>query len=318
MRAIVKRILYRLGAARALHRRRNRDVLTVAMFHRVLPPDDPRFAGANPTYTVALSDFHRILDLFARFYAVVDLAAVERAARSGAPLPPCPLLITFDDGWRDNAEFALPALQARRMKAVLFVASGFIGDARGFWQERVYDAVATRGTAVATREGAAEADARIAALAASDGAARAAALAGLDERPLPRAMADATELAAMQAGGMTMGGHGHSHTPLTAVDDPGAELATCRATLASLGLGGDRPSFSFPHGRCDAALVTAAQHAGFGLCFTSAAELTPVGSLARPEGIGRISIEVPHTGPRAGLDIAALAFSLITRPHSRG
>lgn len=314
MRAIVKRMLFRLGVARALHRRRNRDVLTVAMFHRVLPPDDLRFAGANPTYTVALADFQRILDLFARFYAVVDLAAVERAARGGPPLPPCPLLITFDDGWRDNAEFALPALQARRMKAVLFVASGFIGDPRGFWQERVYDAVATRGGAVAPRE----ANARIAALSAADDADRAAALAALDERTLPRAMADAGELAAMQAGGMTMGGHGHSHTPLTAVDDPGAELATCRATLARLGLGGDLPSFSFPHGRCDAALVAAAQHAGFGLCFTSAPELTPVGSLARPEGIGRISIEVPHTGPRAGLDIAALAFSLITRPHSRG
>ncbi|WP_291299255.1 polysaccharide deacetylase family protein [Elioraea sp.] len=309
MRAFIKRILHRIGLARALHRMRNCDVLTVAMFHRVLPPDDPRFAGANPTYTVSLADFERILDLFARLYTVVDLAAVERAAHGGARLPPCPLLITFDDGWRDNAEFALPALEARGMAAVLFVASGFIGDARGFWQERVYDAVATR-------QGDAEANARIAALAAAGRDAREAALAALDERPLPRAMADATELASLAAGGVAIGGHGHSHTPLTEVDDAGAELTACRAALAALGLGDERPSFSFPHGRFDAGLVAAAQRAGFGLCFTSAAEVTPVAALARPEGIGRISIEVPHHGPRPGLDIAGLAFSLITRPHS--
>jgi len=308
MRAAMKRLLFSMGLARALHRARNRRVLTVAMFHRVLPPEDPRCAGANPTYTVSLADFERCLDLFARLYSVVDLAAVERAA-SGAALPPCPLLITFDDGWRDNLEYALPALRARGMPAVLFVASNFIGDARGFWQERVFDAVATR-------EGAEKADARIASLATLDPAPRAAALDALDERPLPRCMADAQELATLQEAGIAIGGHGHSHTPLTEVADALEELRTCRAALATHGLGGERPAFSFPHGRCNAGLVNAAHEAGFGLCFTSAPQLTPPRALGAPEGIGRISIEVPHRGPHAGLDLAALAFSLITHPHA--
>lgn len=308
MRAGLKRLLFRLGLARALHRLRNRNVLTVAMFHRVLPPEDPRFAGANPIYTVSLADFERCLDLFARFYSVVDLGAVERAA-AGAALPPCPLLITFDDGWRDNLEYALPALRARGMPAVLFVASGFIGDARGFWQERVYDAVATR-------QGEEEAEARIASLAALDPARREAALDTLEERPLPRCMASADELAALQASSVAIGGHGDSHTPLTEAADAGAELRACRAALAAHGLGGARPSFSFPHGRCDAGLVAMAREAGFGLCFTSAPELAPPGALTAPGGIGRVSIEVPHRGPRAGLDLAALAFSLITHPHA--
>lgn len=308
MRTAVKRLLFRLGLARALHRVRNRGVLTVAMFHRVLPPEDPRFAGANPTYTVSLADFERCLDLFSQLYSVVDLEAVERAA-AGAALPPCPLLITFDDGWSDNLDHALPALRERGMPAVLFVASGFIGDPRGFWQERVFDAIATR-------QGAEKADARIAALAALDPARRSAALDTLEERPLPRCMADAAELATLQASSVAIGGHGHSHTPLTEATDAAAEFRSCRAALATHGLGGPRPSFSFPHGRCDERLVIMAREAGFGLCFTSTPELTPPGAITAPRGIGRISIEVPHRGPRAGLDPAALAFSLITRPHA--
>lgn len=305
MKAAVKQLLFRLGLARLLHRLRNRRVLTVVMFHRVLPPEDPRFAGANPAYTLRLDAFERCLDLLGGFYSIVDLDAVERAAR-GAPLPPCPLLITFDDGWRDNLEYALPALAARRMPAVLFVASGFIGDARGFWQERVFDAMAASG-----RE--AEAPGRITALAALEMPARETALAAIGERPLPRCMANIADLAAMAAAGIAIGGHGHSHAPLTEVADARAELRACRETLAAHGLGGARPAFSFPHGRCDAALVAAAQAAGFGLCFTSAPHLVPPDALADPRGIGRISIELPEG---AAFDPSALAFSLITRPHA--
>ena len=64
----------------------------------------------------SLTDFEMILDLFADFYSVVDLTTVERAA-NGAALPPCPLLITFDDGWRDNYETAYPILRAHGVPA---------------------------------------------------------------------------------------------------------------------------------------------------------------------------------------------------------
>jgi peptidoglycan/xylan/chitin deacetylase (PgdA/CDA1 family) len=248
------------------------------MFHRFLPDEYSRFAGAHPNYTVSLSHFESILDFFARFYTVVDLAAVERAAAGMARLPPCPLLITFDDGWRDTVEYALPALSARGMPAVVFVATGFIGDARGFWEERVFDAVATR-------EGDAAGDAR---------------------------------LAALERAGVVIGGHGHSHMPLTDVADAGAELAACRETLARHGLGGARPPFSFPHGRCTADLVAAVRAAGFGLCFTSARALSPAVALAGAAGIGRIPIMVPHRGAHAGRDIVDLAFHLVTRPHAGG
>jgi peptidoglycan/xylan/chitin deacetylase (PgdA/CDA1 family) len=311
MKAIVKALLLRCGAARLLHRLRNRAVLTVAMFHRVLPPEDPRFAGANPTYTVSTAEFAACLDLFTRFYTVVAPEAVEAAAE-GAPLPPCPLLITFDDGWRDNAEFALPLLRARGLPALLFVATGHVGREEGFWQEELFDRIAARDAGPGGRRAA---DAAVAALIDRPAQERAARLAALPPRALPRRMADAAELRVLAAGGVRVGGHGHAHEPLTAVADAAAELRDCRATLAALGLGGGRPAFSFPHGRWTPQLAALARSAGFGLCFTSEAELTPVAALRADRAIGRVSIELSALRRRDGFDLPALAFSLITRRH---
>ena len=315
MRALVKRLLFGLGLARALNRARNRDVLTVLMFHRVLSRDDPRAAGANPTYTAWRDEFAAVLDLLAAWYSVIDLARLERIA-AGEPAPPCPLLITFDDGWRDNFDHALPELAARGLPALLFVATDYVGDARGFWQERVFDHAMTMGPEPGRT--AAAADARIRELALLERPAREARLAGLAERPLPRLMADADELHRLEAGGVAIGGHGASHEPFTSLPDPLAELAACRAALARHGLGGERPAFSFPHGRCTPSLVEAARQAGFGLCFTSAAHLTPPARLGDADGIGRLGIDLRPMRTRQGFDIAAFAFSLLTLPHKAG
>jgi peptidoglycan/xylan/chitin deacetylase (PgdA/CDA1 family) len=44
-------------------------------------------------------------------------------------------LVTFDDGWVDNAENALPVLRAENIPAVIFLPVGFIGACRLFTRE---------------------------------------------------------------------------------------------------------------------------------------------------------------------------------------
>lgn len=313
MKALAKRVLFAAGAAGLLHRRRNRGVLTTVMFHRVLPAGDPRGAGANPVYTVTPEELDACLGLFRRLHAVIGLAELEAAVARGRDLPARPLLITFDDGWADNVEHALPVLRAHGTPAVVFVATGHIGRTEGFWQEEAFDAALT--AAGGTPAGAAAAVAALDRLAPE---ARAERLAALPRRALPRRMADAAELAALERAGIAIGGHGHSHEPLTRVADAAAEFRACRETLARLGLGGDRPAFSFPHGQASPDLIAAARAAGFGLCFTSAPVLTPLAELASPAGIGRIEMDLRAWRGAAGLDRAALAFGLITPPHGPG
>ncbi|MGC5364961.1 polysaccharide deacetylase family protein [Streptomyces sp. DT24] len=59
-------------------------------------------------------------------------AALGRAWRTGGPLPPRPVLITFDDGYEGVHRYALPVLAAHGFAATVFVTTGWL---RGPYEE---------------------------------------------------------------------------------------------------------------------------------------------------------------------------------------
>ena len=61
-------------------------------------------------------------------YQPVSLEAVRDHYLAGVPLPRKAVLITFDDGYRDNLDNAAPILLRHGYPAVLFVPVGFLGD----------------------------------------------------------------------------------------------------------------------------------------------------------------------------------------------
>ena len=98
--------------------------LRVLMYHKV--NDD----WPNPT-TVPTVVFDEQMTLLGELgYVTVSLDAVLEHYVRGAPLPPKAVLLTFDDGYRDNLENALPILRRNGYPAVLFVPIGFLDDTR--------------------------------------------------------------------------------------------------------------------------------------------------------------------------------------------
>ena len=110
MKDFSKKLLYASGLLGLYHRLRNAGSLTVVMFHRTLSPEDPRWRTCDPDYTLSTAYLSQSLAFFKRHYNVVSLQQVLEARRTGAALPARALLITFDDGWSDNADYALPEL----------------------------------------------------------------------------------------------------------------------------------------------------------------------------------------------------------------
>jgi peptidoglycan/xylan/chitin deacetylase (PgdA/CDA1 family) len=98
--------------------------LRVLMYHKV--NDVPK----NPlTIPVSLFD-EQLAQLRELGYQVVDLDAVLAHYTQGAPLPARAVLITFDDGYRDNLANAADVLERHGYPAVLFVPIGYLDEER--------------------------------------------------------------------------------------------------------------------------------------------------------------------------------------------
>jgi peptidoglycan/xylan/chitin deacetylase (PgdA/CDA1 family) len=63
-------------------------------------------------------------------YTPISLYALLDYLANGAPLPEKPVVLTFDDGYRDNYENAFPRLRERGVTATFFINTDFIYDQR--------------------------------------------------------------------------------------------------------------------------------------------------------------------------------------------
>ena len=98
--------------------------LRVLMYHKV------NDLWPNPT-SVPTAVFAEQMALLGELeYTPVSLDAVRDYYLHGSPLPAGAVLITFDDGYRDNLENALPILRRHGYPAVVFVPIAYLDDGR--------------------------------------------------------------------------------------------------------------------------------------------------------------------------------------------
>jgi peptidoglycan/xylan/chitin deacetylase (PgdA/CDA1 family) len=101
----------------------------ILLYHRIAEPGPDPFALA-----VSSDRFRAQVEHLARLGSVVPLAEALRPARSDR------IAITFDDGYRDNAEVAAPLLAAAGLPVTWFITTGRLGRQR-FWWDRLTHAL---------------------------------------------------------------------------------------------------------------------------------------------------------------------------------
>lgn len=119
------------------HRLSRETRLWVLMYHRILPVSDPRYASEEPGMIVTPDSFRQQLRIIKQLFTVVSLSEWSQRQAQGKPLPQRACAITFDDGWRDNFEYALPILQQEQIPATVFAVAGMIGTNTQFWPNRL-------------------------------------------------------------------------------------------------------------------------------------------------------------------------------------
>ena len=237
--------------------------LHILMYHRVLDQCDP-LRPEDPT----TADFGRQMRVLKRWFNPLDLVEARERMASGR-LPPRAVVVTFDDGYRDNLTNAAPILKALGIPATVFVASGFShGD--NMWNDRLIDAIKFgRPCAIDLSDFGLDVvpspnpDAGFAGLRPllnaikrlppeTRAAAVSACAAQLKAPPSPPLMLNPEEIRMLQGSGVRIGAHTVSHPILKVVDDATAEqeIKGSKQTLETV-TGGPVEVFAYPNGRPD-------------------------------------------------------------------
>lgn len=243
---------------------RSANSVGVLMFHRVAP----EVPGAQRlTWNVTPDRFRRQLaELLDLGFQPWSLHRLSSTLSGGGALPGRAFVVTFDDGYASVHDYAWPILRELRVPATIFLATHFIGKNEPF----PFDDWSDRGAANVP-----------------------------SDRWLPLSIG---QVKAMMGDPLiTFGSHTHMHedyrgSPVAFSQDLGDSFAMLQTEF-----GIQAPSFAFPFGACDNAMIDIVRGSGASCALTSESAL--VTAHADLFQLGRFGVDEYETGRTIGLKL---------------
>lgn len=310
-------------------------------YHRVVDRFDVERRTTFSASLISRQMFERQLDWIGRRYDFVSVDDLPRRIESGNNGRRPIAAVTFDDGYRDVYENALPLLKRKGIPAAVFVVTDLVGTARPQLADRLYlinQHAITRWGDRLTRvfRRLRDADVPSAALELVEAAPRDAVsmtramLSTLSQSDLLRVaellrvdvgVADVTPrgwlpltwemLAEMRDAGMTIGSHTRTHTRMTQEERVRQveEAVTSKAALEEK-LGTRIGHFAYPDGAFNATAVRVVAEAGYDCAFTACRHSDP--------WYTRLTIPRLLLWEQSSLNAAGRLSSVLLRCQTRG
>lgn len=114
----------------------NRGNIPILAFHGVC--DEEQYGSSRPIrWRLTVTDFRRYLDVLSKCFHFVSLADAVAMLSGRRPMQPYSIVLTFDDGYLNNATHAWALLRQFNAPATFFLPTGLIGTGEYFWADRL-------------------------------------------------------------------------------------------------------------------------------------------------------------------------------------
>ncbi len=106
---------------------------TILTYHRILPAMGDCEDRPQPAMVTTASTFQHQIEHCIRHYTVVSLETLVEHLKNAERPSRSYVVITFDDGWKDNYQYAFPILHSFSAPATIFLTTDYIESDRMFW-----------------------------------------------------------------------------------------------------------------------------------------------------------------------------------------
>jgi len=121
-----------LDAYEFLRRKLTESQIAILMYHRVAPKNDNwSLEPLDP------QSFRKQIEYLCQRYEILPLDKLVQYIRVGKSFPEKAIVITFDDGYKDNFHYAYPILMKYHVPATIFLTTGHIDTDKLFWWDKV-------------------------------------------------------------------------------------------------------------------------------------------------------------------------------------
>ncbi|MES9948212.1 MAG: polysaccharide deacetylase family protein [Candidatus Thiodiazotropha sp.] len=130
---MVSYIFYYTGVTGYILKKKLSNKTVILTYHRVLPIKLRERSYSHQAIMVDPVNFDMHLSVISEYFNVIDSGVLLNSKKESKPR----CLITFDDGWRDNYEYAYPILKKYNCPAIIFIPLDYISTEETFWQEQL-------------------------------------------------------------------------------------------------------------------------------------------------------------------------------------
>lgn len=245
--------------------------IVVLMLHRVLPENQRALTNTLGDIVVHESTFRDLVAYVKNNGEVLSLAGAQPGTHFEKPL----LVLTFDDGWRDNYSVALRHLQAANLPFTIFICPNLMGAHTPFWPERasfllkqmsppLHAKQVSAAVEALKRRSPQEREDYLSTLTDTSRVDKSALQSGVDQ------LLSWTEVLQMRTKGVAFGAHSHNHLILTQVPLTEAQVdVEASKTAVENALSTPCDMFSYPNGNWSVEIRQIVAAAGFRLAVTT-------------------------------------------------